>query len=244
MEGGASEKVNLVKPVPLKTIRDTQHIPDHTTEDDDYHIKSPEMLEIDIISNREEEEEMKAQEEEMKAQEEEQSANQLACRTDKGLFIATILEASTTTCKMKIDNLAGAKLLVFGPCHVPNDTMLPGTQIMIEMNDVPALHVAIQVDLSLYASDCVTGIVMDSSDADRRTVPVYEGHALLRAVLYLELAVRDLTECCMEILTERDCVELDFDIGVRSARIASEQSHVRKCLDRRRSFTIEPPTGR
>ena len=52
------------------------------------------------------------------------------------------------------------------------------TQIMFETFNTPAMYVAIQAVLYLYASGRTNGIVMDSADFASHTVPIYEGYML------------------------------------------------------------------
>ena len=76
------------------------------------------------------------------------------------------------------------------------------TQIMFETFNTPAMFVAVQAVLALYATGCTTGVVFDSGDDVSYSVPAYEGFALPHAILRLDVAGRDITDYLMKCLNE------------------------------------------
>lgn len=77
-------------------------------------------------------------------------------------------------------------------------------QIMFETFKVPALYVASQGVLPLYAYGKTTGVVFGSGDGVSHVVPVYEGQGFPHAIKQWDLAGRDLTDYLMKLLVERD----------------------------------------
>ncbi|GJP53630.1 hypothetical protein CLOM_g12784 [Closterium sp. NIES-68] len=77
------------------------------------------------------------------------------------------------------------------------------TQIMFETFSVPAMAVAIQAVLSLYASGRTTGLVLDSGKSVTHAVPIFEGQALTDAVLRLDIGGFDLSGYLLKTLGEK-----------------------------------------
>ncbi|XP_008325830.1 actin-85C-like isoform X2 [Cynoglossus semilaevis] len=77
------------------------------------------------------------------------------------------------------------------------------TEILFETFNVPAMYVAVQAVLSLYASGRTTGVVLESGDGITHNVPIYEGFSLPHAIIRLDFAGQDLTEYLLKLLTER-----------------------------------------
>ncbi|KAL7086106.1 hypothetical protein ACP275_14G319400 [Erythranthe tilingii] len=118
------------------------------------------------------------------------------------------------------------------------------TEIMFETFNVPAMYIAIQAVLSLYATGRTTGVVIDCGDGVTNVAPVYEGHPLPEGNLPLDFAGGDITDYLMKILADergymfttsgereivRDIKEklayvaLDFEQELENAKNSSDQ---------------------
>jgi len=77
------------------------------------------------------------------------------------------------------------------------------TEIMFESFNTPALYVAMQAALSLYASGRASGVVLEIGDGVTHAVPIYLGSVLHDAILRMDIGGRDLTGYLMKLLTQR-----------------------------------------
>ena len=88
---------------------------------------------------------------------------------------------------------AECNVLVTEPPLNPKANREKLIQVLFDTFRVPACYVACTSVLSLRASGCTTGLVLESGDDVTRAVPVYDGYIQPEAVGRLSLAGRDLT---------------------------------------------------
>jgi len=74
------------------------------------------------------------------------------------------------------------------------------TLIMFNTFNVPAMYVAVDAVLSLYASGRLSGIVVQSGREVSHVVPIYEGNVLPDAISSFDIAGKDVTDYLMKIL--------------------------------------------
>ncbi|RUS85619.1 hypothetical protein EGW08_006631 [Elysia chlorotica] len=74
------------------------------------------------------------------------------------------------------------------------------TQIMFETFSTPALYIANQAVLSLFASGNDTGLVLDSGEARTYSVPIFSCYALPYATLSIDIGGRQMTDHLMRTL--------------------------------------------
>ncbi|XP_003414801.1 actin-related protein T1-like [Loxodonta africana] len=102
-------------------------------------------------------------------------------------------------CKLGVKPSAHPVLMT-EPSWNPREIREKMAEVMFETFNAPAFYLCNQAVLSLYASACVTGLVVDSGDGVTCTVPVFEGYSLPHAVTKLYVAGRDLTEHLTQLL--------------------------------------------
>ncbi|XP_012516427.1 PREDICTED: actin-related protein T1 [Propithecus coquereli] len=96
-------------------------------------------------------------------------------------------------------------VLMTEPSLNPRETREKLAEMMFENFNVPAFYLSNHAVVALYASACVTGLVVDSGDGVTCTVPVFEGYSLPHAVTKLYVAGRDITEHLTRLLFARGC---------------------------------------
>ncbi|XP_008417680.1 actin, cytoskeletal 3-like isoform X1 [Poecilia reticulata] len=94
-------------------------------------------------------------------------------------------------------------LLLSEAAATPKPCREKKTQILFEVFHVPALYLANQSVLSLFATGHTTGLVVESGDAVSHTVPIYDGYCLPHAVCCTSVSGRGLTEYLVRILMDK-----------------------------------------
>eukprot|EP00727_Mastigamoeba_balamuthi_P000974 m51a1_g10874 putative actin (356) ;mRNA; f:8841-10027 len=88
----------------------------------------------------------------------------------------------------------GQPVLLSEPPRGPRADREAAAQLLFESFGVPALHVALQAVLALYASGTTTGVVLDTGDGVSHVVPVYRGYTMPHAIVRTNLGGHDLTD--------------------------------------------------
>ena len=114
-------------------------------------------------------------------------------------------------------------VLLTEACHGPKANRERMTQIMFETFNTPALYIAIQATLSLYASGRTTGTVVDSGDGVTYIVPIYEGYSLPHAISRMDFAGRDLTHYLMRLLQNKHVYSFKSIAGCEIVRDIKER---------------------
>ena len=103
---------------------------------------------------------------------------------------------------LRIDPSEHPVLLTEAPLN-PRPNREKMAEIMFETFNTPALYVAMQAVLSLYASGRTTGCVIDIGDGVSHVVPIFEGFALSHAIQRIDLAGRDITTYLQRLLRQK-----------------------------------------
>lgn len=120
-------------------------------------------------------------------------------------------------------------LLTEAPLN-PRANREQAAQIFFETFNVPALHLAIQAVLSLYASGRTSGLVLDSGDGVSHAVPVAQGFAIDNAIMRVDVAGRDVTNQLQTLLRRAGVV----------LTTSAEREIVREIKERACYLAIDP----
>ncbi|XP_069599088.1 actin, cytoplasmic-like [Ranitomeya imitator] len=104
-------------------------------------------------------------------------------------------------CELRMQSNEHPVLLSEAPFN-PRSNREMMAEVMFESFNVPAMYMALQAALSLYASGHTTGLVVDIGDGVTSTFPIYEGSPLPHAGNRLNFAGRDITEYLTRLLME------------------------------------------
>jgi len=104
--------------------------------------------------------------------------------------------------ELRVDPKERMLLMTEAPL-APRQNRVRMAEILFEEFGVPALYVATQAILALYATGKVTGLVIDSGDGVTHIVPIYESMLITHAIRRINIAGRDVTRYLAKLLTSR-----------------------------------------
>lgn len=106
-------------------------------------------------------------------------------------------------------------------------------EVMFDSMELPSVYIANQAVMTLFGSDKVNGVVLESGDGSSHIVPVYEGYALNHAIESLDLGGLDVTEYLKKKFIERNQPEIMHFVTVETIKekhcfISCEDCEVKK----------------
>ncbi|KAK8844483.1 Actin- protein 2 [Tritrichomonas musculus] len=116
--------------------------------------------------------------------------------------------------KFKINNEEHPVLITEAPMN-PIENRKKLFEVFFETFNFPAVQMAPQALLVLYAQGLVTGVVVDSGDGVTHIMPIYENYLLSHLIGRMDIAGRDITEHMVKLLTLRGYTfhkSSDFDV--------------------------------
>ncbi|OHT05637.1 Actin-related protein 2-A [Tritrichomonas foetus] len=116
--------------------------------------------------------------------------------------------------KLKINNEDHPVLITEAPLN-PLENRKKIFEVFFETFNFPAIQMAPQALLVLYAQGLVTGVVVDSGDGVTHIMPIFENYLLSHLIGRMDIAGRDITEHMVKLLTLRGYTfhkSSDFDV--------------------------------
>ncbi|KFO19156.1 actin-like protein 8 [Fukomys damarensis] len=116
-------------------------------------------------------------------------------------------------------------------------------EIMFELQDVPSLFLADQLEMSLYASGLLTGVVVDSGYGLTQVQPFLLGRPLLNCKRTLEFGSEDLSTYLFKSLFKEKCDKHDLFQMNSVAEIQMKRCYVPSSLQEALDFNQGLPSG-
>lgn len=95
-------------------------------------------------------------------------------------------------------------------------------QIMFETFTIPAMHIALESVLSLYANGTTTGVALDSGEGVTQVMPVYDGCPMKRGMSKTDVAGSELNYFLKQMLMQEG-LPLETGVGLETIRDMKEK---------------------